>query len=93
MLDTHNPTRGKDSYVTLHVSLIRPKETVKTSSVHRQPRTIGHNKILLFFPVGNVRFFFFEMLVLTGQKHTGQNHVVLLASVPIKTCYVTSALQ
>ena len=37
-------------------------------------------------------FFFFEMLVLIGQKHTGQNHVVLLASVPIKTCYVTSAI-
>ena len=37
-------------------------------------------------------FFFFEMLVLIGQKHTGQNHVVLLASVPIKTCYVTGAI-
>lgn len=76
VLDTHNPTPGKDSYVTLHVSLIWPKETVKTRSVHRQPRTIGHNKAYFSSQ--------WEMLILIGQKHTGQKHVVLLASVPMK---------
>ena len=66
VLHTHNLTPGKDSYVTLHMNLIWPKETVKTWSVHRQPRTIGHNKALLLFPVGNVNSYW--------TKHTGQKH-------------------